>query len=65
MWNMTIYKCKLKISRLEGETYLSLTENNSYCSKIVDEHQQKSLRLAHKNSVSRVSGNKQRCLRLT
>jgi len=48
MWNMTIYKCKLKISRLEGETFLSLTENKSYCSKIVDEHQQKSLRLAHK-----------------
>ena len=30
MWNMTTNKCKLKISRLERETYLSYTENHSF-----------------------------------
>jgi len=29
MWNMTTYKCKLKINRLERETYFSRTKNHS------------------------------------
>jgi len=45
MWNMTTYKCKLKKSRLERETYLSHTENHV-------------LRVGTKR-VGRVSGNKQ------
>jgi len=33
MWKMTSYKCKLKISRLEREAYLSRTENNTFALK--------------------------------
>ena len=33
MWNMTSYKCKLKISRLECETYLARTENHTFALK--------------------------------
>ena len=54
---MTTYKCKLKKSRLERETYLSRTENHNFALK--SSTNTKKFRVGTKNRVGRVSGNKE------
>jgi len=63
MWNMTTYKCKLKNSRCERETYLSRIENHIFVLKSWT-NSKKEFRVGTKNTVGRVSGNTQLMLRL-
>ena len=57
MWNMTTYKCKLKISRLERETYLSLIENHIFALKSSTNTKNR-LVSAPRNRVGQVSAKK-------
>ena len=58
MWNMTTCKCKLKMSMLEQETYLSRSENHIFALKS-STNTKKSLGSAQQNRIGRASANKQ------